>query len=164
MAQSNQNEEIGARKPITPVEYMQEKYSAVEFTFTFEKWHVWTEMAGENRYRMAGSFNRTRLDLVKEIIQTRKMHKRKGLTSALVSETVMGMMVLEGKGGTVPGGSFPSPPQLTLQTGTDWKTKRHLLKLFLQAHHSLQLPHSYISHTCEPGARRVCAFHHSTLW
>ena len=49
MAQSNQNEEIGAMKPVTPVEYMQEKFPAMEFTFTFEKWHVWIEMAGENR-------------------------------------------------------------------------------------------------------------------
>jgi hypothetical protein len=91
---------------------MQKTFPAVEFTVIFKKWHVWTEMAGESRYPIAGSFNKTRLDLVKEIIQTRKMDKQKEMTSALVSETVMGMMVLGEKGGTVPAGSFPCHPSL----------------------------------------------------
>ena len=98
MALSNQNEEIGVMKPVTPVEYMLNKFPAVEFTFTFKKWHIWTKMAGENRYPMDGSFNKTKLDLVKEIIQTRKMDKKKGMKkSTLVSETVIGMMMLEGQ-------------------------------------------------------------------
>lgn len=50
-------------------------------------------MAGENRYPMDGSFNKTRLDLVKEIIQTRKIDKKRGKKkSTLVSETVIGIM------------------------------------------------------------------------
>ena len=35
MARSNQDEEIGAMKSVTPVEYMQKKFPAVEFTVTF---------------------------------------------------------------------------------------------------------------------------------
>lgn len=55
-------------------------------------------MAGENRYPMDGSFNKTRLDLVKEIIQTRKIDKKRGKKkSTLVSETVIGIMMLEGQ-------------------------------------------------------------------
>ena len=38
------------------------------------------------------------LDIVKEIIQTRKMDKKKGIKkNPLVSETVIGMMMLEGQ-------------------------------------------------------------------